>query len=242
CRANLRTVRDPDLRRALTPDYQPMCKRIVISGRFYRAVQHRNVELVTEGIDRVAPEGIVTTDGRLHEVDVIALATGFDAHAFLRPMTLIGENGRTLDQAWRDGPRAHLTVSLPGFPNFFMLLGPHSPVGNYSLTAIAETQATHALDWIQRWRRTEFDTVAPTQAATDSFNAEMRAAMPDTVWTTGCTSWYLGQDGNPELWPWTPDRHRARLAQLDLTTYDLRGVTAAQPADRARSEERTTRP
>jgi len=231
CRANLRTVRDPTLRQALTPDYQPMCKRIVISSRFYRAVQHRNVELVTERIDRVVPGGIVTTDGTLHEVDVIALATGFDAHAFLRPMTLVGENGRTLDEAWRDGPRAHLTVALPGFPNFFMLMGPHSPVGNYSLTAISETQANHALDWIQRWRRAEFDTVAPTQAATDSFNAEMRAAMPDTVWTTGCTSWYLGQDGNPELWPWTPDRHRARLSRLDPAGYDLRThSTTSAPA------------
>jgi len=222
CRANLRTVRDPKLRQALTPDYQPMCKRLVVSGRFYRAVQRPDVELVTERIDQVVPEGIVTTAGQLHEVDVIVLATGFDAHAFLRPMTLIGENGTTLDEVWRDGPRAHLTVSLPGFPNFFMLMGPHSPVGNYSLTAIAETQAGHILEWIQRWCRREFDTVAPTQAATDSFNAEMRAAMPDTVWTTGCTSWYLGQDGNPELWPWNPSRHRARLGQLDLAAHDLR--------------------
>jgi cation diffusion facilitator CzcD-associated flavoprotein CzcO len=225
CRANLRTVRDPELRRALTPDYQPMCKRLIVSGRFYRAIQRPDVELVTEGIDRVVPEGIVTADGRMREVDVIALATGFDAHAFLRPMALVGEGGRTLDEAWHDGPRAHLTVSLPGFPNFFMLMGPHSPVGNYSLTAIAETQATHVLDWIQRWRRAEFDTVAPTQAATASFNAEMRAAMPDTVWTAGCTSWYLGQDGNPELWPWTPDRHRARLSQWTPADYDLRTQT-----------------
>jgi len=237
CRANLRTIRDPRLRRALTPDYQPMCKRLVISGRFYRAIQRPDVELVTERIDRVVAEGILTADGRLHEVDVIALATGFDAHAFLRPMTLVGEEGRTLDEAWRDGPRAHLTVALPGFPNFFMLMGPHSPVGNYSLTAIAETQANHALDWIQRWRGAEFDTVAPTQAATDSFNTEMRAAMPDTVWTTGCASWYLGQDGQPELWPWTPDRHRTRLSWLDPADYDLRSASRSATASTPTSRE-----
>jgi hypothetical protein len=155
-------------------------------------------------------------------VDVIALATGFDAHAYIRPMTLLGENGVTLDEAWRNGPRAHMTVSMPGFPNFFMLLGPHSPVGNYSLVAIAESQANYIVDWIQRWRRHEFDTVSPTQEATNEYNAEMRAAMPDTVWTTGCTSWYIGADGNPELWPWNPRQHRVRLGQVKLSAHDLR--------------------
>jgi cation diffusion facilitator CzcD-associated flavoprotein CzcO len=222
CRANLRTVRDPQLRQALTPDHQPMCRRLIISGRFYRAMQRPDVELVTESIDHVAPDGIVTADGRLHEIDVIALATGFDFHAYVRPMTLIGERGVTLDEAWSKGPRAHMTVSLPGFPNFFMLLGPHSPVGNYSLTAIAETQAGYILNWIERWRRREFDVVAPTQQATDDFNAEMRAALPNTVWATGCTSYYLGPDGNPELWPWNPSQHRARLSQVDLAAHDLR--------------------
>jgi len=222
CRANLRTVRDPQLRQALTPDHQPMCRRLIISGRFYRAIQRPDVDLVATGIDHVTPDGIVTTDGRLHEVDVIALATGFDAHAFMRPMRLIGQAGETLDEAWRDGPRAHLTVALPGFPNFFMLLGPHSPVGNYSLTAIAETQAAYILDWILRWRRREFDTVAPTRAATDKFNAEMQAAMPRTVWATGCTSWYIGQDGNPELWPWNPSQLRVRLAQPEPGDHELR--------------------
>jgi cation diffusion facilitator CzcD-associated flavoprotein CzcO len=113
---------------------------------------------------------------------------------------------------WKNGPKAHLGVALPGFPNFFMLMGPHSPVGNYSLTAIAEAQAGHILGWIQRWRDNQFDDVAPTQRATDEFNASMRRAMPGTVWATGCTSWYLGADGLPELWPWTPNAYRRRLA------------------------------
>jgi hypothetical protein len=103
-----------------------------------------------------------------------------------------------------------------------MLLGPHSPIGNYSLTATAETQADYIVNWIQRWRRRAFDTVAPTQAATDRFNAEMQAAMPDTVWATGCTSWYIGQDGHPELWPWNPGRLRATLGQPELDDHDLR--------------------
>jgi len=120
-----------------------------------------------------------------------------------------------------------MTVAIPGFPNFFMMLGPHSPVGNYSLTAIAEAQATHIRRWIERWQRGEFDTVAPTPHATETFNAEMRAAMPGTIWTTGCDSWYLGKDGLPELWPWTPKEHRARLLSTNSADYDLRvGVSS----------------
>ena len=223
CRANLQTVRDAELRRKLTPDYQPMCRRLVVSSGFYRAMQRDNVELVDDAIDHVEKRGIVTADGRLHELDAIVLATGFDAHAFMRPMNLTGRNGLTIDELWAEGPKAHLTVALPGFPNFFMLMGPHSPVGNYSLTAIAETQAKHILGWVQRWRDGVIDTVAPTLDATDRFNAEMREAMPSTVWATGCTSWYLGKDGLPELWPWTPDTHRDRLLVVpNFGDYDVR--------------------
>jgi hypothetical protein len=111
---------------------------------------------------------------------------------------------------------------VPGFPNFFMMLGPHSPVGNYALTAIAESQALHIRTWIQGWERRDFDTVVPTRQATDAFNAEMRTAMPETIWMSGCDSWYLGQDGRPELWPWTPAQHRVRLSTPNVADYDLR--------------------
>lgn len=221
CRANLRTVRDPELRRALTPDYQPMCKRLVMSAGFYGAMQRDDVELVTGGIDHVERRGIVTDDGVLHEADVIVLCTGFDTHAFFRPMRLTGRDGILAEDVWRDGPRAYQTVAMPGFPNFFMMLGPHSPVGNLALTTVAESQANHVLRWIERWRRREFDTIEPTSSATDTYNAALRAAMPKTVWTTGCRSWYLNKDGVPEVWPYTPHAHRSMLANPDVAHYEF---------------------
>lgn len=225
CRANLRTVRDPALRRALTPHYTPMCKRLVISGGFYRAMQRDDVELVTDDIDHVENHGIVTGDGVLHEVDVIVLATGFDAHAYMRPMQVTGRNGLSLDDAWRDGPHAFETVAMPGFPNFFMLLGPHSPVGNVPLTSVAESQAEHIVRWIRRWQRGEFDTIEPTAEASDAYNAEVAAAMPNTVWTAGCDSWYLGKNGLPGVWPFTPARHRAMLAKPNIDNYEFGTTT-----------------
>ena len=92
---------------------------------------------------------------------MIVLATGFDAHAYMRPMELVGEDGVTLEEAWRDGPRAYRTVAIPRFPNLFMLIGPHSPVGNHSLISIAETQAGYVMRWIQMWREGRIATMAP---------------------------------------------------------------------------------
>jgi cation diffusion facilitator CzcD-associated flavoprotein CzcO len=235
CRANLRFgVRDPQLRGRLTPEYQPMCKRLVMSSGFYAAMQRPNVELVTETIAHIEPQGIVTADGVLHRVDVIVYATGFDAHAYMRPMTITGADGLTLDEAWADGPRAYRTVAIPGFPNLFTLMGPHSPIGNHSLIAVAETQSRYVVDWLVRMQRDNIARIAPMRSATERYNAELRAAFPGTVWVTGCRSWYQDAEGNPEVWPWTPRRHRAMLA---TPRYDDFVVTGGAPATLGREPD-----
>lgn len=227
CRAHLGLVRDRELRRRLTPDHRPMCKRLVVSGGFYLAMNRDNVELATEPIARVEPDGVVTADGRLHELDVLVLATGFDAHAFLRPMELVGEDGYTLAQAWSKDPRAYQTVALPRFPNFFLLVGPHSPYGNQSVIMISETQVAYVMQWIRRWAAGEVDRMAPSVAATERFNAEVKRAMPSTIWVSGCNSWYLDSEGVPELWPWRQDRHRELLREPALEDFEL--VAGPQP-------------
>jgi cation diffusion facilitator CzcD-associated flavoprotein CzcO len=226
CRRSLRRgIRDPELRRRMTPDHEPMCRRLIMSPGYYPAMRRDDVELVTERIERFEAEGIRLRDGRLLAVDVIVLATGFDAHAYVRPITVVGEDGLTLEQAWDGGPRAYRTVALPGFPNLFMLMGPHSPIGNFSLIAVAEVQADYVMGWIERMRRGVVHHAAPSASATDAYNAEMRTAMPNTIWTSGCTSWYIGEDGLPELWPWSPGRHRAMLRELHANEWHV----AAEP-------------
>lgn len=218
----LTRIADPELRRRLTPSTQPMCRRLIISPGYYDAVQHPQVDVVTDRIERVEAGGVRTEDGTLHECDVLVLATGFDAHAYVRPMELVGPGGLTLTEAWAEGPRAYRTVAVPGFPNFFMLMGPNSPVGNYALTAIAETQATYVLAWIRRWQRGEFKTTTPSEAATEAYYRDVDGALPDTVWATGCDSWYLGQNGKPELFPWAPEHHREMLATVHEEEFELR--------------------
>ncbi len=221
CRLNLRSVRDPELRRRLTPDYEPMCKRLVMGTNFYRQFNRPTVELVDTGIDHVEPRGIVTSDGRLHELDVIVLATGFDAHAYMKPLELVGPGGVRLSELWHGEPYGYRSVALPGFPNVFTLLGPHSPIGNQSIFTVSETQMDFALALIDMWRRDEADTMWPTVEATERFNAELRAAIPNTIWASGCNSWYIGKDGAPHPWPWTPERHREMLAEPRLEEWEF---------------------
>ena len=208
CRKYLATVRDEELRRKLTPDYEPGCKRLVMSTDFYPALAKPNVSLETEGIERVEPGGVVTRDGRLHELDVLVLATGFDAHAWGIDH-VVGEGGRSLKQAWKDGVRSYRSVAMPGFPNLFMLAGPNSPIGNISVIDIAEVQSRYILQCIRRIQRGKARALAPSLAATRAFHASLLDAMQDTIWVTGCDSWYLDEDGVPILWPWTARRfHR----------------------------------
>jgi cation diffusion facilitator CzcD-associated flavoprotein CzcO len=221
CRLHLRSVRNAELRRRFTPPDQPMCKRMVMGNGFYGLFERPNVELVDAPIDHIEAGGIVTRDGRLHELDVIVLATGFDAHAFVRPMELIGPGGLRLSDVWDGEPYGYRSVALPGFPNVLMLIGPHSPFGNQSLFAISETQQDFAMQVIDMWRARSLDAIAPSREATDEFNRELRAAMPSTVWTTGCASWYIGKDGLPHAWPWVPSRHRQMLAAPELSDWEL---------------------
>lgn len=226
--AHLRTIRDPELRRMMTPDYEPLCKRQVVSGTFYRAIQQPNVSVVTDDIERFVPEGIVTVDGTLHELDVVVLATGFKAHNYMRPMDLVGRDGLTIDEAWEKGTYAYRMSALPGFPNLFMIMGPNAPVASLPQHWTAERSSEHIVAWLDRWSRREFDTVEPTVEATERFNAQVKDALGPTVWNTGCNSWYLKDDGSVDLWPFdraTTKRWFARPDHADYT-FTTNGTNA----------------
>ncbi len=222
CLENLEeNVHDPDLRERLRPSYRAACKRLVISPDFYDAIQRRNAELVTEGIARVEPGGVRTNDGRLHELDVLVLATGFKVDAFMRPMEVLGRGGVSLEKAWDPRPSAYLSISIPDFPNFYMLNGPNGPVGNYSLIEVAELQLAYILQLVELVRSEECREVAATHAALDEFERARDEASRNTVWVTGCRSWYLDDRGLPMVWPWSFDHFRKVMKAPDPAAYEL---------------------
>ncbi|WP_442972690.1 flavin-containing monooxygenase [Rhodococcus sp. G-MC3] len=219
-------IRNRRLREDLTPDYQPLCKRQVISGTYYRAVRAANAELVTDKIDRITSNGIRTADGREHPTDVIVLATGFRAHDYMRPMRVTGRDGRGLDQIWADGPRAYRMTAIPGLPNLFTVLGPNSPTGSISLQYSAEVTARYIVEWLERFRRGELDTVEVTEEATAEFNRQVAEAMVPTVWNTGCNSWYFTEGGNIDLWPFTRSTLTTMLKTPDDAHFHFECITS----------------
>ena len=215
-------VRDRALRARLTPDYQPLCKRQVVSGNYYRAIQSKNAELVTDRILEVTSTGIRSADGRHRPADIIVLATGFEAHNYMRPMEVTGRDDLTIDKAWAGGPRAYRMTAIPGFPNLFTVLGPNSPTASISLQYSAERTAHYIARFLELLRDGTATSIEVTEEATDDFNAAVAAAMTPTVWNTGCNSWYRTENNTIDLWPFDRATLRAMLAEPELAHFHLR--------------------
>lgn len=204
CKLNLRlSVKDKTLREKLRPDYQVGCKRVIVNTTFYKGIQKDNAHLVTETIDYINEKGVVTKDGKLHELDVLVLSTGFQALNFMRPMNLIGREDLHIEDAWKDRIKAYRSMMLPNYPNFFLMLGPNTPIGNFSVIAMSEVQGDYVIKMIKRWQQQEFDEVETKLEAVDAFNAYVKKGLKNTAWLGGCQSWYLDADGDPILWPYT---------------------------------------
>jgi cation diffusion facilitator CzcD-associated flavoprotein CzcO len=228
-RANLEdNVADLRLRAKLRPDYRAGCKRLIISANFYEAIQQPHARLITEPIARVEADGVRTVDGRLHPLDVLVLATGFRVDRFLRPMEVVGRGGVRLDDVWGRHPFAYLSVSVPGFPNLFLLNGPNGPVGNFSLIDVAEAQFDYLLQLIAVLADGPYQQISAGRDAAARFEAQRVEAAKKTVWMTGCRSWYLDDRGIPAAWPWSFTRFREAMTRPDLADYDL--VAAGQRA------------
>lgn len=223
CEANLESsVRDPELRERLRPDYRAACKRLVMSGGFYDAIQQPNARLVTSGIERLEPAGVRTSDGVLHELDVLVLATGFRVDRFMRPMEVLGRGGVALDEVWSETPSAYMAISIPDFPNLFMINGPNGPVGNFSLIDVAELELAYILQLIERVQSGECREICASADAMKRFDEDRKQAAKTTIWKTGCRSWYLDRNGVPMAWPWTFDRFVEEMRSPKPDDFDLR--------------------
>lgn len=222
CRVNLETsIKDPVLREKLRPSYRAACKRLIYSWSYYDAVQKPNVFVDIGGIEQIEPKGVRMKDGTLHELDTLVLATGFHADRFIRPTSVLGAGGRSLDDAWKVRPTAYYAVTLPDFPNLFLLNGPTGPVGNFSLIDIAERQWGYIEKLLEPLREGTAKAVAPKQSALDAYEEKRIAAAKKTIFGSGCKSWYLDDTGVPASWPWSYDAFADAMNHPVTADYEL---------------------
>jgi cation diffusion facilitator CzcD-associated flavoprotein CzcO len=195
-------VKDPELRRKLTPDFQFGCKRILISDEYWACFEKPNVELVTDPIEEIKSNGILSKDGTFREVDAIIVATGFDLGLASAPFPITGRGGRPLDEVWKDGAVAYKGMSVSGFPNWFILMGPNTGPGHTSVLVFTEAQIAHTLAAIRKLRKDGLRFLDVRQDVQDEYNERLQKRMKHMVWSTGCNSWYLSPDGsNHSLYP-----------------------------------------
>ncbi|MGW3343470.1 flavin-containing monooxygenase [Nonomuraea rubra] len=216
-------VPDPGLRARLTPDYPPGCKRVVIDSSFYPALTRPDVSLVTDKIVRVTPKGIETTEGP-YEVDTIVYATGFKSTEFLVPMEVVGREGRSLEERWAGGAEAYLGISVPGFPNMFMLYGPNTNLGHNSIVFMIECQVGHVMNCLPHLGGSGPIEVRDEVMA--AWRRQLDAAMGRMVWGAGCQSWYKTASGRvTNNWPGTTTLYRRLTARPPRPAYRTAGPT-----------------
>ena len=205
-------VAEPALQSALTPDFNPGCKRLLISNTWFPALQRSNVQLVTNGIARVVPQGLVAADGTLHACDVIIWGTGFKATEFVAPMRVYGEPcadgapgapAPELASMWRSSPAAtRLGVTVAGFPNLFMLVGPNTGLGHNSIIFMIECQVHYIVMALESTKSRGQPVLRLRPEVQRDDYALVQQKMQRTVWASGCKSWYQHADGHIDtLWP-----------------------------------------
>jgi cation diffusion facilitator CzcD-associated flavoprotein CzcO len=224
-------IADPELRAKCVPDYVMGCKRVVFSSDWYRALARPDVELVTDPIERIAADGVVTADGTARKADVIIYGTGFKAAEFLVPMQVHGLGGRTLREAWRDGAQAYYGIAVSGFPNFFMLYGPNTNLGGNSIIYMLEGQIGYVLGAIQALEAEHLAWLDVRPDVQDAFNSWVQSSSRKSVWESGCHSWYTTASGrNTNNWPDHTFLYRYRVRRFGLAAYRVMPATASAGA------------
>jgi cation diffusion facilitator CzcD-associated flavoprotein CzcO len=227
-------VRDPVLREKLTPHFRLGCKRVLLSNDYYPALIQPNVEVATDSIVEVVPEGIVTrsADGErtVHRVDAIIFGTGFHVTDVPIAAKLTGKDGRTLREHWDEGGMSALHgATVAGFPNLFLLIGPNTGLGHNSIIFMIESQLTYVLGALRAMEQTQAATLEPRPAVQEAYNAQIQEQLRATVWNTGgCSSWYLDERGrNTTLWPTFTFRFRNLVRRFKPADYQF-GVVPSE--------------
>ncbi|MFB6630942.1 flavin-containing monooxygenase [Streptomyces sp. NPDC056362] len=231
-KANIaRSIKDPELRAKLTPSYRIGCKRILLSNTYYPALARPNVDVVASGLREVRGSTVVAADGTETEVDAIVFGTGFHVTDIPIADRIVGAEGHTLAESWKDGVQVLRGATAGGFPNLMMIIGPNTGLGNSSMILMIESQLNYLADYLRQLKVLGGRAaLAVRPSAVGAWNRKVQSRMERTVWKAGgCDSWYLDANGrNTTLWPGTTAEFRRETRQVDLSEYEV--IRAPKPA------------
>jgi cation diffusion facilitator CzcD-associated flavoprotein CzcO len=219
-RAQLRRqVRDPQLRKKLVPDYPFGCKRVLFSNDWYPTLAQPNVDVVTEAVVEVLPEGVRSADGTVHEVDVIIYGTGFAATEFLAPIQVTGSGGADLHTRWEKGAYALLGICVPDFPNLFVVYGPNTNLGGSSIINMLEAASRAITTLLRHSESQNAQSIVVRPEAEQRYDDEIQGRLSDSVWAS-CHNWYHQDGGRISTnWPGLVAEYQRRCDELDMADF-----------------------
>ena len=228
--ANLRMqVKDPWLRRQLTPDFSAGCKRLLMTRDYYPALQADNCKLVTWPISRLSPKGIRTVEGIEHQFDAIVFATGFEVSKQGTPFPVIGIDGRELSAEWSRGAYAYRSVAVSGYPNLYFTFGPNSGPGHSSALVYMEAQIDYIVEAISKLLQFGWKSLDVRPEVQARYNEDIQQRLQSTTWNSGCQSWYLTDDGfNATMFPGFATQYVNQLKAVNLHDFKITAAASRE--------------
>ncbi|MBL8151697.1 MAG: NAD(P)/FAD-dependent oxidoreductase [Blastocatellia bacterium] len=217
------SIKSPEIRDAIIPDYSLGCKRLIVSSDYLPALQRPNVTLVTQSIDHVCQDGAVTNDSVKHNFDTLILATGYKAFDISKVIDIVGPEGVELKKVWGTRYVTHRTTAIPGFPNLFIMLGPNTGLGYSSMTVVIEAQAKYIARCIEELIRSGANIMMPRQEPAEKLYRYIQDSLGKTVLSESCRAWYKDENGKVHsIWPNRTLEYRRLLKKPKLDEFELK--------------------
>jgi len=214
-------VKKESLKTVLKPKDPVLCKRFLLSNNYYETLQRSNVEVVSSPIQGMTEHSIVTQEGSHYDIDALIWATGFESTRFLASLNIVGKEGKSLHQQWKNGAQAYKGVMVPDFPNFFMLYGPNTNLGSNSIIFMIECQSRYILSCIQMMRQNQISGLEVKPDIYAKFNQKLQENAAKTVWMNSCSSWYKTADGKlTNNWPYSSVRYWLTTLKANLQEFN----------------------
>ncbi len=218
-------IKDPELVKQLTPNYPMGAKRVLFSDTYYPALAKPNVQVVMGGVNEITPNSVVAGDGSSHPIDVLIYATGFKTNPFLVNMAIKGKGGLSIKEAWKDGPKNYLGMTVHNFPNFFMMYGPNTNLGHNSIILMSEAQADYIAQCVDQLEKKDWKSLEIKKEVLETYHQTTQSRLNNMIWTRVEDSWYKSSNGNiPNNYPGRTMEYIRKTKQVNFKDYDIGAI------------------